>query len=194
MLSVSSTNITGGGAAISVTASAVAGFSGAVDFSCSNLPQYSACSFNPAYALITPTAPSTVAFTVVINQPPVIAVPGAAGLALRSGRGSFRVMGATVCLLLSTLLFAWVSPRRRKVLGRWSATASVMLVAVFGLALIGLSGCGSNSAASYLTPKGTTTITLNGYITPTATATSGTPTPNNNPTPAVTLPIQLTVQ
>jgi hypothetical protein len=69
-----------------------------------------------------------------------------------------------------------------------------MLAALFGLALIGLSGCGSNSTASYLTPKGTTAITLNAYITQAPTTSGGTPTPTNNATPAATLPIQLTVQ
>jgi sugar lactone lactonase YvrE len=194
MLTASSSTVVGGGAAISVTVSAVAGFSGAVDFSCSNLPQYSACSFNPAYAEITPTSPSTLAFTVAINQPPVIAVPGAAGLALGSRRGSVWVKAATLCLLISTLLFAWIAPARRKSLGRWSATASLMLVTVFGVALLGLSGC-STSTASYLTPAGTTTITLNAFITQaTSTPTGGTPTPTNTATPAATLPIQLTVQ
>jgi len=193
-LSVSSSTIVGGGAAVSVTVSAVAGFSGAVDFSCSNLPQYAACSFNPAYAEITTTAPSTVALTVAINQPPVIAVPGAAGLSLRTLRGGARVTAATACLLLSTLLFAWIAPKQRRSLGRWYGTANLMLAALFGLALIGLSGCGSNSTASYLTPKGTTAITLNAYITQAPTTSGGTPTPTNNATPAATLPIQLTVQ
>jgi hypothetical protein len=105
------------------------------------------------------------------------------------------VTAATLCLLLSTLLFAWINPRRRKSLSRWSATASVTLIAFCALALIGLSGCGSNSTALYLTPAGTTTITLNAYITQaTTTPTGGTPTPTNNATPVATLPIQLTVQ
>jgi hypothetical protein len=99
-----------------------------------------------------------------------------------------------VFLLLPTLLLGWLAPARRRSLGRWSMKANLMLVSVFGLALIGLSGCGSSSTSSYLTPAGTTTITLNAYITQTTTPTGGTLTPTNTATPVATLPVQLTVQ
>jgi len=194
-LSATPGTVVANGAAISVTVSAVAGFTGAVDFSCSKLPQYSTCSFNPAYAQISPTSPSTLSFTVAINQPPVIAVPAAIGLSFNNPRGRARLTAATAFLLLPALLLGWLAPARRRSLGRWSMKANLVLVAVFGLALIGLSGCGSSSMSSYLTPAGTTTITLNAYITQTTTtAAGGTPTPTNTATPAATLPVQLTVQ
>jgi sugar lactone lactonase YvrE len=192
-LTASAANVTGNGAAISVTVSALAGFTGAVDFSCSNLPAYAACSFNPAYSQISPTSPATVSFAIVINQPPPIAVPGAAGVSLSHPRGTAWLLTAVGCLL-PMLLFGWVAPSRRKSLSRWAATVNLILVAAFGLALFGLTGCGSNTTASFNTPKGTSTITLNAFITQAPPSGSGTPTPNNTPTPAATLPIQLTVQ
>jgi hypothetical protein len=194
-LSATPATLVANGAAIAVTVTAEAGFTGAVDFSCSNLPQYATCSFNPAYAEISPTSPSTLSFTVAINQPPVIPVPAGIGLALNNPRGRAGLTAATMCMLLPTLLLGWMARRRRKLFGHWVGKANLILAAFFCVVLIGLSGCGSSSTASYKTPAGTTTITLNAFITQTvATPPSGTPSPTNTATPAATLPIQLTVQ
>jgi sugar lactone lactonase YvrE len=193
-LSASATTVTGNGAAIQVTVSAIAGFTGAVDFSCSNLPQYAACSFAPTYAVVAPAAPATVSFTVLINQPPPIAVPGAAGISFGHPQGTGWLLVVAGCLL-PMLLLGWIAPSRRKSLGRWALTANLMLVAVFGLALIGLTGCGSSTTAAFDTPKGTSTVTVNAFITQeTQAPLGGTVTPTSTVTPAATLPIQLTVQ
>ncbi len=185
LMTASSNTVVGGGAPITVTLTAVAGFNGAADFSCSNLPQYAACSFSPAYAAVAYGVPAAISFEVVIDQPPVIAVPAGIGavphLPGRSGLAAFLAL----FLLLPSLLFGYARRADRGSTRRLSLTR-LSLVAAFLLltgAATALGGCGT-STGSFTTPAGTSTITLNA-ITGASTATA--------PQPAATLQIQLAV-
>jgi sugar lactone lactonase YvrE len=185
LMTASANTIIGGGAPITITLTEVAGFNGAADFSCSNLPQYAACSFSPAYAAVAYGVPAAISFEVVINQPPVIAVPAGIGaIPHLPGRGAIATFLA-LFLLLPSLLFGYArranrgSTRRLSVM-RLSLTAAFLLLTG---AATGLGGCGTTSG-TFTTPAGTSTITLNA-LTGTATATA--------PQPAATLKIQLTV-
>lgn len=190
LFTTSATTIIGGGPAIAVLVSSVAGFASTADLSCSGLPQYAACSFSPAYAAVAPSLPATLSFQVVIDQPPVIAVPGS--LAAIPGTGASKLAIALGALLfLPSLLFGWnrvAKPSRTRGL-RLSLLFAIL--ALTGAVAATLSGC-STSTATYTTPAGTTTITLNA-ITTAAGAGGSNPIPDPNPTPAATLKLQLTV-
>jgi sugar lactone lactonase YvrE len=182
--------ISGDGPAVTLTISSVAGFgaanaANAVDFTCSGLPQYSTCSFSPAFGSITPTAPQTVSLSVVVNQPPVVAVPaGVGGVANLAGAGRFAPFLAILLLLPASLTGLWLRRRRTRASGfqAFARTALVALLLLTGC-IAGLSGCGNNASNSYATPAGTSTLTVGGVIT----------TGSVNPAPAATVQLQLTV-
>ncbi len=190
LMTASSNTITGGGAPITITLVEVAGFNGAADFSCSNLPQYAACSFSPAYAAVAYGVPAAISFQVVINQPPAIAVPaGIAAVPHLPGRGALAAFLALL-LLLPSLLFGYARHANRGSARRLSVMRLSLLLAALLLtgAATSLSGCGT-STGSFTTPAGTTTITLNAT---TGAATTGAATATA-PQPAATLQISLTV-
>ena len=185
-MKASSNSITGGGAPITVTLTEVAGFNGAADFSCSGLPQYAACSFSPAYAAVAYGVPAAISFQVVINQPPVIAVPASVGaIPHLPGRGPLTAFLA-LFLLLPSLLFGYARHANRGSLRRLSITRLSLILAFLLLtgATSGLSGCGT-STGTFTTPAGTTNITLS--------ATTGGAVTGTAPQPAATLQISLTV-
>jgi hypothetical protein len=176
----------GGSGTLTLTVVPVAGFVGAADFTCSGLPAYSTCSFNPAYVDLPSGATSaSVTFSVAINQPPAIAVPGAVGgLAHLPGRPALAAF-LTLFLLLPTLLLAYARRSQRAAGSRFSTmrlTTLIAFVLLTGCAAA-LSGCGTGSA-TFNTPAGTTNITVGAVI-------SGTG--NTAPTPASTVQIQLNV-
>jgi sugar lactone lactonase YvrE len=188
-LSSSATTIIGGGAAISVTVSSIAGFTGTVDLNCTGLPAYSACAFSPAYENIAPGQSGTTLFQVSIDQPPPIAVGGAS----IAPTGKLGVM--TLLLLLPSLLFGYTRLRHQRAtrsltILRLSAIAVFLMLS--GFAATSLTGC-SNSTATYTTPSGTTTLTINALA---SAASSGgsTPVPDPNPTPVASIQVQLTVK
>ena len=173
--------ITGGGSPVTLTLTSIAGFgtvsgtTGAVDLGCTGLPAYSTCSFSPSVGLTFPGTPGTVTLKVVVNQPPVIAVP--AGIAsLPNVRGLRGVLLAALLLSPAALLL-----RRRRVL---LSRGLLCLLLLAGSATL-FSGCG-NGTASFTTPRGTTTINV--------TATIGAPSGSSTPVVAQSLPLQLVVQ
>lgn len=181
----SATTVVGGGAPVTLTIGSIAGFNNAVNFSCSGLPMYAACSFSPAYAEVGPGNAAPISFSIVIDQPPVIAVPAAIG-AQAGIAGRPKIAAAlSLVLLLPALLFGFARRSNGRSLAGFSATRLSTLAAFLLLTGLGitLSGCGSTNA-SYITPAGTSTVTVNATIT----------VPNQvNPSPAATLQLQLTV-
>jgi hypothetical protein len=181
-LTTSSSSLTAGGSPVTITIAPIAGYNGAVDLSCSGLPQYAACSFAPPYVEIAPGNPAQVQFLVVINQPPVIVVPSSIGAAPHL-LGHDRLAAVLAAfLLLPSLLFGYSRRRFVKVFstGRIFYVVAFLLLTGFTLTL---SACMGSSTASFTTPKGTSTITVSGTI--------GTKLPN--PPPAASLQLQLTV-
>ena len=165
LLTPSATTVTGGGSAITVTVSSIAGFSAAVNFSCGGLPQYAACSFGPPYASVGPSNPAPTLFQVVINQPPVIAVPAGIGT-LPKGRGTLTTLFA-VLFLLPVVVLAYA---RRANGNALSLLSTMRLHSVIGLLLIGgcaalIGGCSTASSGNFTTPAGTSTITFNAITT-----------------------------
>jgi sugar lactone lactonase YvrE len=183
-----STSIVGGGPPDVLTVYSVAGFgvlnntNGNVDLSCSGLPQYATCSFVQAYATVTPTLPSTIALSVLINQPPVIAVPsGIAGLPVLHGHPWMQAMLAILFLLPVAL--SGFGVRHRKSSRRFAAGQIGLIVVWLFVSTTVFSGCGSSNAATYRTPSGTKTLSVSGTIS------NG----SLNPPPADTISLQLTV-
>jgi hypothetical protein len=153
-----------GTSTISFTPTSYGGWNGLVGFGClaSSLPANARCVFAPGQTEVlasTPTSSVTnlpVQMWVSLNQPPQ--TPTASGFVWW--------LAAPLGLLL---LFA-----RRRYAGRLSAILAIAAVAVLGgLAVTGLSACGSSTP--FLTPTGTSTVTVVAYTDPFTTA----PTKNN---------------
>jgi sugar lactone lactonase YvrE len=183
-----SNTIIGGGPADVLTIYSVAGFgivsgsNGNIDLSCGGLPQYATCSFINAYATVNNTAPiTTVSLSVLINQPPVIAVPG--GLAGLPGMHGHPWMQATLAaLFLFPAALAGFGLRRRKTSRLFFAGRMALIAFILMASTTVFSGC-SSSKGVYLTPTGTTTLTVSGTIS----------TGSVNPPPADTISLQLIV-
>jgi sugar lactone lactonase YvrE len=183
ILTSSSSSVTGGGAPITLTVTAVAGFNNAVNFSCSGLPKYAACSFGPPFASVAYGAPAAINFAVVINQPPAIGVPS--GVAITKLPGSRALAACLVLfLLLPSLLLAYGRRTSHRTIGRLSIMRLSAIVAFLLLtgAAATLSGCG-NGTNTFTTPAGTSNITVNAF----------TSTGSTNPPPTATLQLQLNV-
>jgi len=183
-LAASATGIIGGGPAISITVSSIAGFTGTVDLACAGLPSYSACAFSPAYENIAPGQSGTTLFQVSIDQPPPIAVTGAS--IAPTGK-----LGLTaILLLLPSLAFGYTRLRHQRSILRLSAIIAFLVLC--GCAAATLSGC-SSSTATYTTPAGTSTLTINALANA-AGAAGSTPVADPIPAPAASIPVPLTVQ
>jgi sugar lactone lactonase YvrE len=191
--------ISGGGGPATLTISSIAGFGASgcgttntcdVSLACSGLPTYAVCSFQPAYAVPSPvgtgTGPSSIGFSVLVNQPPPIP-PTPAGFGtnpLERGQGGFARLLA-ICLTLLALLFGVAMTRARR--SDWYRTWRwpIALLVLFSVCVIGTGACGGTGIGSFKTPAGTSTIT----VTATISSTASTP----NPPPAQTLQFTLTV-
>jgi hypothetical protein len=180
--------ITGGGAPDVLTIYSVAGFglinntNGNIDLSCSGLPQYAVCSFVNAFATVTPTMPSTINLSVLINQPPVIAVPG--GLAGLPGlHGHPWLQGMLAILFLFPAAIAGFGLRHRKSSRRFLAGRMALMVLLLFASATAFTGCSGGTSNSYLTPKRTTALSVSGTIS----------TGSVNPPPADTISLQLIV-
>jgi sugar lactone lactonase YvrE len=180
--------------AITITSSAAAsgsttlslvsygGWQGFVNFTCSGLPAYAQCAPFPGDPLVqfsTPGAPqpqTTVSFIINTNIPPL--VPTA----------SSTVWWASGILGLCLLSF-----RRR--LNRSGYLRCGQLFMLFGAvllslsAVLGVSGCSSTSVSSFMTPAGTSNVTVTVHAAQGTTTSTG---PNDVNTP--TFQIALTVQ
>ncbi len=166
------TNSTGSGT-ISFTTTSYGGWTGLIGFSCvaSSLPANARCVFSPGQTQIsasTPANPVTtfpVTMSVALNQPPQ--TPTASGFV-------WWLVGP-----LGMMLF-YV---RRRYAGRLFATLTVLaVIALGGFAVTGLTACGTS--AQFLTPAGTSTVTVVAYEQPfqTGSTTLTQACPMNDPT------------
>jgi sugar lactone lactonase YvrE len=157
-LTANGTSITtgsGGSNTISFTPTSYGGWTGLIGFSCvaSSLPANARCIFSPGQVQVTASTPSNpfnnapVKMSVVVNQPPQ--TPTAGGL--------FWWLAGPLGLMLFYV--------RRRYAGSVFAALTVLAVIVMGgLAVTGLSACGSG--AQFLTPTGTSTVTVAAYVQP----------------------------
>jgi sugar lactone lactonase YvrE len=185
-----SNTIIGGGPADILTVYSVAGFgvinntNGQVDISCGTLPQYAACSINPPFLQVTPTMTGTVSLSVLINQPPTIAVPTGGGLdAFPMLRGHPWLQAMLAVLFLIPAVLAGFGLRRRKTSRLFAAGRMAMIALLLLCSATVFTGC-SHLNGTYATPKGTSTLLVSGTITTGAV----------NPVPADTISLQLIVQ
>ena len=140
----------GGPANYSLTITPQSGFSGALTFTCTNLPQYASCSFNPSSATLA-TAPLNVTVTIGTQQQQTAQ--------LHLGPITSPVAGFLACLLLLPLgIGKYRGILRQRFMLSWLFVALIFLP---------LSGCGggssSNPAAAtttLFTPTGTYTVTF----------------------------------
>jgi hypothetical protein len=185
-VTTTSSNTIIGGGSVTLTLYSVSGYNNTADLSCTGLPAYAVCSFNPPYLQIQPDMPQTVQLTVLINQPPLIAVPGSLG-ALPNMRGFGRYGWLGMLLFLLPVVVGCVRLQRagRGLPGRLLSVAFLLLM--LGGCTAVFSGCGnSNGTQSYLTPKGTSTIHVLVTL-------STQPNPTPNPPAAQTIPFTLIV-
>jgi sugar lactone lactonase YvrE len=147
----------GSSGTVSLTLTAVNGFSEAVTLSCSGLPANSTCTVpSPS----TPTAAGT-ATSVTINTDTTATTaqlkPDAESLAPKSGS-----MTALAGAGLAGLALLFGIPARKR-LGRFSSFYSILMAVLLSGALASVSiGCGggSNSSNTPTTPVGTSTVTV----------------------------------
>ncbi|MDQ1450459.1 MAG: hypothetical protein QOK38_325 [Acidobacteriaceae bacterium] len=140
--STSLTAISGEPVSTQVSVAGTAGFSGMVNFSCTGLPTYAACSFAPASVTVSDTAAATTTLTVSTGA--------ATTASVREGE-SLRALTVLACglPLLGLLTLLPVARGRRLLLG----VGFVLFVSVTSL-----TGCGGgHSAPSNGTPSGTKT-------------------------------------
>ncbi len=135
---------------VTFTATSYGGWSGEVGFTCdpTSLPSNARCVFSPGIVeVLASTSSSTasippIVMSVTVNQPPQ--TPTASKL--------LWWLAAPTGLLL---LFA----RRRVTRRGWPAVAMILGLVLLGSSAIGLTACTSGEAA-YVTPAGTTTVTV----------------------------------
>lgn len=183
---VTVTSISGYGGTVTVGALDI--FTGVVTNPCSSLPQYVTCSFAPgavAMSSSTSTYPAanvtqTFALTLNTNVPPAQPFP--------SPTGAMVWPVGLVALMLAV--------RKRRSAVRMRLMAVLSCVALGALAL-GAGGCGSGSP--YMTPAGTTpvTLTLSGSTAPANTSVNSPIAPGYDPTkpsyPNITHAVTLTL-
>jgi hypothetical protein len=137
----------GQSASYNLTISPMGGFTGTVNFSCSNLPQYAACSFNPSSANVG-SASVSVTVTISTSQQSASLIP-------------YRVWQTNTELCFAIFLLFPFALRRRdwKDYLRNSSLRLLIITLVF-LPLAGCAGGGSSPAAPapLVTPAGTYTV------------------------------------
>jgi len=153
--SASQTVTKGATATFGLAATPQSGFAGTLAFSCSNLPAYASCTFNPATATIG-TSSVNVTVTISTQQQQTAALyPG--------GLAPAPLAGSLACVLLLPLAFG---PYRKGL--RQDVFVGLL---VFALVLLPLAGCGGGGSMSM--PPSTTLYTPTGTYTVTFTATNG---------------------
>jgi trimeric autotransporter adhesin len=152
---ISSSQNAPGSSTISVTS--YAGFTGGVDFSCSGLPAHATCQFVPAVLSLTATGAVpinvpvlTTTLNVLVDQAPVV-----------TPTGIFWWSG----ILLGLSLYGLAGNRRAR-RRLWMQCAAAVLVLS---SLAGISACGGSAA--FVTPSGTSTVTINAVASPTGAST-----------------------
>jgi hypothetical protein len=146
---------TGATATFGLAATPQSGFTGTLNFSCSNLPAYASCTFNPATATVG-TSSVNVTVTISTQQQQTAALyPG--------GLAPSTLAGSLACVLLLSLVFG---PYRKGL-----RQNVVVRLLVFALVLLPLAGCGGGGSMSM--PTSTPLYTPTGTYTVTFTATNG---------------------
>jgi sugar lactone lactonase YvrE len=162
---------------LNLTVNSYGGWYGIVDFQCSGLPAYATCTSIPGFAVASPspTSVTQVQLLFKVNVPPTVPT---ASLLLTFGGGAFGML--------------FMGFRRRKgVRNRVMLRVGMLMLLAGALQII--PACGSSSSSSqYVTPSGTSTVTVTAipaqYVSGT---TQGATQP---PDPAQTFQVQLTVQ
>ena len=157
--SVTVNSSTGSSSTITLNPVSYGGFNGIVGYQCdpATLPADSTCVFSPGQVNVTPNTPSasypepTVTMSIAINQPPQ--TPTASKMI-------WWIAGPTGLLLL------FVRRRMKAVAlaGRWNMLLLIAAIGVLSAGIMGSIAC-SNSI-SYVTPKGTSTVTVYAYADP----------------------------
>jgi len=144
----SSTVPSGQTASYNLTLTPQGGFTGAVTFSCTNLPQYAACNFSPPTATL---GTSPVALTVSISTKQTQS-------ATVINRGGATLTG------LAFLMACWLGPLGFRGRSRHDVLAVYLAMT---LVLLPIAGCGGGSSgganpppSTFSTPTGTYTVTL----------------------------------
>jgi sugar lactone lactonase YvrE len=127
------------------------GWTGIVGYSClaSSLPANARCVWSPGQAEVlastaaAPATTSTVTLKIAIDQPPT--TPTASKMLWWMGG-------------LSGLLLFFV--RRRFARGAWATTTMLLGLLLLGASATGLMACNNNTSIEYVTPTGTTTVTV----------------------------------
>jgi sugar lactone lactonase YvrE len=124
------------------------GYKGNITFSCSGLPQMTACNFSPAtFTMNGETAPVVTTLTITTRG------PGTSTADLRQPRSlESKAVLAGFFFLPSTLLGSWLFYQRRKLR---SALGNVLVIIILLGSMIGVIGCGITTDFG---PTGTSTI------------------------------------
>lgn len=134
---------------ITLTLSSLGGWNGPVDLTCSGLPTYAKCVFSPPQpGVMASTSSSTYAPVTVTMQ---ITIDNDTRTTTHAGL--FWWLGGVTGLLIFC-----ASRRFRKVRGSFLATGLALLLAAGSFC--GLTACGSSNATSFVTPTGTSTVTV----------------------------------
>lgn len=175
--------------AVTFTATSYGGWTGLVGFNCvaSSLPSNAQCVFSPGQITLVPSTPTTTASTPAVSLTvPIDQYPQAP----TASKFYWWIAGPAGLLLF----FA----RRRFMRQGWATTSMVLALALLGLTAGGLLAC--TSGAKFVTPTGTTKVTVIASSDPFTSSTSTTTQscPSNNPASAPcaqqTFQISLTVQ
>ncbi|HVO62766.1 MAG TPA: FG-GAP-like repeat-containing protein [Terriglobales bacterium] len=120
----------GQSAIFNITATSLNGFSGVVNFSCGQVPEYISCNFGPASAVLAPGQQATTQLTVTVG-------PGALAYAATPAHRSFAPLwamftfGLVGCVLLDN--------------GKLRKSARSLRGTALALVLLALTGCGAGS-------------------------------------------------
>jgi sugar lactone lactonase YvrE len=147
---------TGSSSTITLTPASYGGFNGIVGFQCdpATLPADSTCVFSPGQVNVTPNTHSVsypeppVTMWIAINQPPQ--TPTASKMI-------WWIAGPTSLLLL------FVRRRMKAVAlaGHWNMLLLIAAIGALSAGIMGSIGC--SNGISYVTPKGTSTVTVYAY-------------------------------
>jgi hypothetical protein len=140
---------------VALTVTPVGGFTGTVNFSCTGLPNWASCTFNPGSLTATSSAP-------VSSQMTIVTLGSATGTVamLRDGRAPAGLALAAVGI--PSLLLGLAVTRRRR---RSRRLACLMLALLVGAFMFTVSGCGSGGINCCSVPNsnsGTYSVIISG--------------------------------
>ncbi len=139
----------GGSATATITISALNGFTGSVNLSCAGAPLESTCTLNPTS--VTPGSPNST-LTVTTTAPSAVfgyrrTKPGSPAPVALLALGLLGLLGLAIAQKRLALSKAW----------RWSAVATLVV-----LAAVGMASCGGGGGGNSGTPKGAYDLTVTG--------------------------------